>query len=82
MSDWKLSFTFATHRKPLSQDVSLSKLDQARKAEIINSYTHLVEHISKPSLPDEPMPPQSPSYSQCHHNKTVTDKIKLESLEN
>ena len=65
----------------LSQDKSLSQLDQARKVEIINSDTYLVEHISKTSLPNEPPPPQSPSYSQFHHNKTVTDQINLESLE-
>ena len=59
----------------------MSQLDQARKVEIINSDTYLVEHISKTSLPNEPPPPQSPSYSQCHHNKTVTDQINLESLE-
>ena len=63
----------------LSQDVSLSQLDQARKVEIINSDTYLVEHISNNSLSNGPPPPKSPSYSQCHHYKT--DKINLESLE-
>ena len=57
------------------ENVSLSQLDQDRKVEIINS------DKSSTSLPNEPRSPQSPSYSQCHHNKTVTDKIYLESLE-
>ena len=60
----------------------MPQLDQARKVEIINSDTNLtVEHKSNTSLPDETLPPQSPSYSQRHQNKTVTNKINLESLE-
>ena len=57
------------------ENVSLSQLDQDRKVEIINS------DKSSTSLPNEPRSPQSPSYSQCHHNKTVTDKIDLKNLE-
>ena len=59
----------------------MPQLDQAKMVKIINSDTHLVEHKSNTSLPNEPPSPQSPSYSQCHRNKTVTNKINLESLE-
>ena len=64
----------------LSQDVSLSQLNQARKAEVINSDTYLVEHISDTSKSSKTPLPQSPSYTQFHHNKTITGKINLESL--
>ena len=45
------------------------------------NHKHFITQRSNTSLPNEPPLPQSPSYSQCHHNKTVTDKINLETLE-
>ena len=65
----------------LPQDISLSQLDQARKVETINSDTYFVKHKSSTSLHNEPPSPQPPSYNQQRHNKTVTNKINLESLD-